>query len=178
MQRPSRCSIAPIWPVRVQASASRTTPSLYSALKHWRRGRSASSGSGTPFDNAPSAASPRSSMKHSKWPHTRPEQQSTPGVNRTGGRPLAVEPFYQGLIARQDQQRPVPLSAPSRRAALQNVTAMGIRWTVVCPTSGRAAVFYLLSLGFRPVSGGQGCALMHLGRLPTASLVALRRLNT
>ncbi len=99
-------------------------------------------------------------------------------VNQQRIAQLAVEPFYQGLIARQDQQRPVPLSAPSRRAARQNAIAMGIRWAVVWPTSGRAAVFYLLSLGFRPVSRGQGSTLMHRGRLPAASLVALRRLNT
>ncbi len=30
-------------------------------------------------------------MKHSKWPHTRPEQQSTPSVNRAGGRPSSAQ---------------------------------------------------------------------------------------
>ena len=73
-------------------------------------------------DNAPSAASPRSSMKHSKWPHTRSEQQATPGVNRTGGRPHRDELLYlEGYLwdppgAREAMRRAIEIAKDAGRA--------------------------------------------------------------
>ena len=78
---------------RVGSEACRRTSSTVNAGRPARSYASRSSrGSNGPTTanaaNAPSAASPQSNMKHSYKPHTRPEQQSTPRVNRTGGRPI------------------------------------------------------------------------------------------
>lgn len=95
-------------------------------------------------------------------------------VNQSRVQELSGQPFYSYLLERQVSARTDPLPASEVRYARRNALAMNARWAVVWPEAGPAAMSYLRQVGFRLVARSQGCALLHLGPVPSQSIAALK----
>ena len=98
-------------------------------------------------------------------------------VNQERIAELARQPFYALLLERQSAAVASPLPDGAKWVARRNALAMNVRWAVVWPEAGPAAIPYLRQIGFHVVRRSQGCTLLHLGPLPTGSAAAVRSMG-
>lgn len=83
---------------------------------------------------------------------------------------LAAQPLYSQLLRVQGQAHLGSVSAREVQQARSNARHLGVRWAVVWPEAGAAAIPYLLRVGFRRVVSSDGSTLMRLPAPSPASL--------